>query len=70
MRLFRRYRKKDINLEIGISEIEEMKKYYNFSYSGANTFDETFAEEKTNKQRMEYSFVGGRNSMFTLERNF
>lgn len=48
-KLYMKYRPKDVNLRVGIAEREEEKTYYNFSYSGANTFDEAFGEEKTNK---------------------
>jgi len=47
--LFKKYRKEDVNLQLGISEKKEMKTYYNFSYSGANTFDKEFAKAKTEK---------------------
>ncbi|MCB9814269.1 FkbM family methyltransferase [Candidatus Nomurabacteria bacterium] len=47
--LFKKYRKNDINLQIGISEKNEVKTYHNFSYSGANTFDDEFAKLKTEK---------------------
>ena len=48
-KLFNKYRPNDVNLKIGIAERASEKTYYNFSYSGANTFDETFGEQKTNK---------------------
>ncbi|MEN9920420.1 MAG: hypothetical protein RL538_313 [Candidatus Parcubacteria bacterium] len=48
-KLFKKYRPHDVNLRVGIAETEEEKTYYNFSYSGANTFDEAFGEAKTNK---------------------
>lgn len=48
-KLFKKYRPKDVNLRVGIADKEEEKTYYNFSYSGANTFDETLGELKTNK---------------------
>lgn len=48
-RLFEKYRPGDVNLRVGIAKEEEEKTYYNFSYSGANTFDETFGEAKAKK---------------------
>ncbi len=48
-KLFEKYRPNDINLRFGIAEKEEEKTYYNFSYSGANTFDEAFGESKTSR---------------------
>jgi FkbM family methyltransferase len=50
IKLFDRYRKKDINLRLGISDSEEKKTYYNFAFSGANTFDEEFAQQKMKKK--------------------
>lgn len=47
--LFNKYRKKDINLQLGIAKSQEEKTYYNFSYSGANTFDTIVGEEKSKK---------------------
>lgn len=49
IKLFKRYRPKDINLRLGIAETASDRTYYNFSYSGANTFDETVGEQKANK---------------------
>lgn len=49
IKLYKKYRKNDTNLQVGISEKAEEKTYYNFSYSGANTLDEGFAVAKTNK---------------------
>lgn len=48
-KLFEKYRPDDINLCSGVSEKDEVRDYYKFSYSGANTFDETFGEEKSKK---------------------
>lgn len=50
MNLFKKYRKKDTNLRLGISDTAEKKTYYNFAFSGANTFDEEFAQEKMSKK--------------------
>ncbi len=47
--LFKKYRPNDVNLRVGIAQKEEQRAYYNFSYSGANTFDEAFGEAKTSK---------------------
>lgn len=47
--LFKRYRRKDINLEMGIAEHSTEQTYYNFSYSGGNTFDKEMAEKKIDK---------------------
>jgi FkbM family methyltransferase len=49
MALFKKYRKDDTNLELGIAEQKEKKTYYNFSFSGANTIDKDFGERKASK---------------------
>lgn len=48
-KLFQKYRPKDINLKLGVAEVASEKTYYNFSYSGANTFDVTVGEQKSEK---------------------
>ncbi len=45
-KLFLRYRKRDINLNIGISETGGLFKYYQFYESALNTFDENLAIER------------------------
>lgn len=49
-KLFKKYRPGDTNLRLGIAETACEKTYYNFSYAGANTFDETFGETKASKE--------------------
>ncbi len=50
IKLFHKYRKSDINLELGISETPKTQTYYNFTYSGLNTFDQEHGERKGSKE--------------------
>lgn len=45
MKLFKKYRKKDINLECAISDSQEELTYYSFTESALNTLDEKMANE-------------------------
>ncbi len=45
MELFKKYRKRDINLEYGISNTEQELKYFIFNKPELNTFDESHAIE-------------------------
>jgi len=44
--LFDKYRERDINLEIGVSNIEEFSTYYQFNEPALNTFNQIEAESK------------------------
>ena len=46
MKLFNRFRKRDINLEIGISEKESILTYYMFNEPGLNGFSKELSEER------------------------
>jgi FkbM family methyltransferase len=48
--IFDAYRPEDINLELGISEIEGNLTYYSFNEPALNTFDRTEAEKKNGLQ--------------------
>jgi FkbM family methyltransferase len=50
IRLFNLYRKRDTNLQSGISLEAKQSDYYNFSHSGINTFSANVAEKSTNKK--------------------
>lgn len=43
--LFEQYRQRDINLNIGISDKEQILKYWNFDRAAFNTFDESEAQK-------------------------
>tara|TARA_B100000508_G_scaffold5606_1_gene4376 strand:+ start:8319 stop:9044 length:726 start_codon:yes stop_codon:yes gene_type:complete len=47
--LFKKYRSEDINLNVGVSDTEEVMTYYNFSHSGVNTFDAKHAQKKSDQ---------------------
>lgn len=44
IRLFKVYRKKDINLNVGVSDIDGVMDYYSFDDSALNTFDSDLIE--------------------------
>jgi FkbM family methyltransferase len=46
MRLFNKFRKRDINLEVGIGEKEDTLIYYMFNEPALNTFDENLAKKR------------------------
>ena len=46
MELFNKFRKKDINLEIGIGEKEDLITFYIFNEPALNTFDENLAKQR------------------------
>jgi len=46
MKLFNKFRKRDINLEVGISEKEGVLAYYIFNEPALNTFDENLAKKR------------------------
>lgn len=49
MKLFRKIRPRDINLELGISKIEQELTYYIFNEPALNTFSEKLASEREKK---------------------
>jgi len=49
MKLFNKFRKRDINLEVGISEKESELTYYMFNDPALNTFDENLAKKRNGK---------------------
>jgi FkbM family methyltransferase len=49
MRLFNKFRKRDINLEIAVGEKEETLTYYMFNEPALNTFDENWVKEMNGK---------------------
>jgi FkbM family methyltransferase len=50
MKLFNKFRKRDINLEVGISEKEGVLTYYIFNEPALNTFDENLAKKRDGKK--------------------
>jgi len=46
MKLFKKFRKGDVNLEIGIANKESIMKYYAFNEPALNTFDEALAKSR------------------------
>ena len=54
MKIFKKVRSKDINLEIGISKIESKLKYYIFNENALNTFSENEAIIKSKINPSEY----------------
>lgn len=49
MKSFQKIRHRDINLEIGIGEREEIRTYFSFSEPAVNTFDKELAEVRVNQ---------------------
>jgi len=49
MRFFNKFRKRDINLEVGIGEKEDTLIYYMFNEPALNTFDENLAKKRDGK---------------------
>lgn len=60
IKLFNIYRKRDINLNIGISGISEKKKYYMFNHASCNTFSE---EQKDTMIKKSYIKLIGEESI-------
>lgn len=54
IKLFNKYRKKDVNLQIGISRDSEQKTFYLFSHSNWNTFSKEKAAEWKKKPEVHY----------------
>lgn len=52
--LFKKYRKKDINLNYGISTKDGFLKYYRFSHPSCNTFSKTQADKLKNKKWIKF----------------
>ena len=53
-KLFKRYRKRDINLQIGISDKEGLLTYFMFNEPALNTFDEHVAERSSRNSEQFY----------------
>ena len=51
MKLFNKFRKRDINLEIGVGEKETILTYYIFNEPALNTFDGNLAKQRNGKGR-------------------
>jgi len=49
MKLFNKFRKRDINIEVGIGEKEDILTFYIFNDPGLNTFDENLARQRNGK---------------------
>ncbi len=54
MKLFNKMRPRDINLEIGVAEVEDVLNYYVFNEPALNTFSEKLSNEITNKFKNQY----------------
>lgn len=54
IKLFKKYRKHDTNLQIGISEASKTDVFYMFSHSNWNTFSKEKVEEWKKKQGVHY----------------
>ena len=51
MKLFNKFRPRDINLEVGVSDSPGFLKFYMFNEPALNTFDEELARERDGKNR-------------------
>jgi len=49
MKLFNKFRKRDINIEVDIGEKEDILTFYIFNDPGLNTFDENLARQRNGK---------------------
>jgi FkbM family methyltransferase len=49
MKLFNKFRKRDINIEVAIGEKEDILIYYIFNEQALNTFDENLAKQRNGK---------------------
>ena len=48
MKLFNKIRPRDINLEMGVAEVEDVLNYYVFNETALNTFSEKLSKERNN----------------------
>lgn len=54
IKLFKKYRKHDTNLQVGISEVSGLSTFYTFSHSNWNTFSKEKVEEWKKKPDVRY----------------
>ncbi|NQV76837.1 MAG: FkbM family methyltransferase [Lutibacter sp.] len=54
MKIFNKMRKRDLNLEIAISDTKEILTYYEFKESAVNTFSKALADERINLPQFGY----------------
>ncbi len=57
---FKKYRKKDINLNIGISNSEKSLTFYEFNEPALNSFDKELSNQRNNDSKNKYKIINTR----------